>query len=132
MQNAGWAELWHMALALLARQVPFVQILVVTLLVLCALMTVEGFRASFFSRRSRVSPAAAPARQMPEETTVIAAPPPLPPSIAEPAVTEAPAPAAKTCSPSRRAVPPSRRPKPSASNPRQFSSPRPTIRRHTG
>jgi hypothetical protein len=112
MHNAGWMDAWQIAGALLVRQPPFVQILVVTLATLFVVMAIEGFRTSMLAIwRGHQGPA-------------IATPPALGGSAA-PSVTTI----AKTFLFKPASLPVARR-KVLTENPRQFRSPRPTIRRN--
>lgn len=102
---AGWNEVWHLLIAIVARQSPFVAIMLVTLAVFFVVMAAEGVRASLAAIRygHRTAPTAPP---VPEES---------------------PAPAERHAAPRLAAAP--RRPKPLTLPPRRWAGSRPTIRR---
>ncbi len=116
MHNAGWAEVWHLVLAIIARQPPFAQILLATGAVFVVVMAIEGVRASLIAIRQANAPSFS---AEPSEKPVTLA---MPGSVSLSKGFSV-KPAARTAAPS------ARRPKPSALPPRQFRSPRPTIRR---
>lgn len=115
MNTTSLPELWHIVLAILSRQAPFVQIMLVTLTALFVVMALEGFRSSlraiWHAHRTAPTPPqsldtpislAAPAAFAPR-TRSFAAKPPRQPRAPRPKVLEQP--------------------------PRQYRSPRPKIRR---
>jgi len=121
MNKAGWVDVWHLAVAIVSRQPPFVQIMYATAAVFVAVMAVEGVRTSLAAiwRAHRAAPASAPPQ---EEPVVLAAPSPI-----------AGAPVTRNFS--VRSVPHAaatntRKRKPLTVAARQFRSPRPQIRRH--
>ncbi len=109
-----WWDVWHMVLAIVARQSPFAQVMLATGAVLIAVMALEGLRTSLLAIR-RGHRSAPPLAAPPADGVTLAMP--------------APAPPAKIYSP-RALHAAARRPKPLTLSPRQFRSPRPTIRRH--
>lgn len=121
MNTAGWLDVWHMALAIVARQAPFTQIMFATGAVFVVVMALEGLRTSLLAMwRAHKTAPAAPAPAAPQTGAATLAMP-------------VPAPLSKTISlraPSRLSAAAPRRPKPLTLSPRQFRSPRPTIRRH--
>ncbi len=121
MNKAGWVDVWHLALAVVSRQPPFVQIMCATGVVFIAVMAVEGLRTSLVAiwRAHRSAPAPAPARS---EPVALAAPA---------AIADAPASRAFSArSVPRAAATSARKRKPLTVAARLFRSPRPTIRRH--
>jgi hypothetical protein len=114
MNKAGWVDVWHLVLAIVARQPPFTQIMIATGAALAVVMAVEGLRTSLLAiwRAHRIP-----------------APPP-------PAVDRTTAPVKMASPPQARgfsaksAFAAARRPKPPSSAPRSFRSPRPSIRRY--
>jgi hypothetical protein len=121
MHTAGWLDVWHLVIGIVARQEPFVAIMLATLAVFVVVMAIEGVRTSLLSiwRAHRAAP----------EAVTLAPPPEAPIALAAPALE----PLAKNNSSTfsaRLAAAPARRPKPLTLSPRQFRSPRPKIRRH--
>jgi hypothetical protein len=114
MNTAGWLDVWHMVLAIVARQPPFAQIMFATGAVFVAVMALEGLRTSLLAIGHAHRPAP-PLVLPPAEGVTLAMP--------------ATAPFAKIYAP-RASHAASRRPKPLTLSPRQFRMPRPTIRRH--
>jgi hypothetical protein len=114
MNTAGWLDVWHMVLVIVARQPPFAQIMFATGAVFVAVMALEGLRTSLLAIRRAHKPTP-PLVLAPAEAVALAMP--------------AVAPFAKIYSP-RASHAASRRPKLLTLSPRQFRSPRPTIRRH--
>lgn len=109
MNTTGWPELWHVTLAILSRQTPFIQIMTVTLTALFVVMALEGFRSSLRAiwHAHRISsPAAIPEARATRAASSAAFTPRMQSFIARP-----------------------RRPKSPDQSPRQFRSPRPVIRR---
>jgi hypothetical protein len=121
MSNAGWVDLWHMIVAILARQSPFVAVLMATGAVFVLVMAVEGVRTSLLSiwRGHRAVPISL---EPPEsEPLLLATPaPPLNPPARSFSVRSVP----------RAAATAARKRKPLTVATRSFRSPRPTIRRH--
>lgn len=112
MHSAGWIDIWHIAIAILVRQSPFMQILMVTFAALFVVMAIEGLRSSLLAIWHNHRNPAALAPRSRDETAV-------PPAAA----------GTKTFL-FRPGPRPIVRRKALTANPRQFSSPRPTIRRH--
>jgi hypothetical protein len=115
MHQAGWSEVWHAVLALVAQEPPFVQIAIATSVVFVAVMALEGLRSSVLAmiHAHRV------------------APPPLEaPKPAEPMELAMPA-ATPSRSFSLPREPRTARPKRIESPVRKFRELRPTIRRHS-
>ena len=114
MNTTGLPELWHIALAILSRQTPFMQIMLVTLAALFVVMALEGFRSSlraiWHAHSTSSQPVALPERDAPR-------------TLAAPAAF-APRTGSFAAAPARAS-----RPKVLDRPPRQFRSPRPTIRR---
>jgi hypothetical protein len=112
MNDAGWADLWHVAGTMLVRQLPFVQILAVTFAALFVVMAIEGFRTSMIAiwRSHRFPAATAPGGGRGAEERPVA-------GIAKSFLF-------------RPASLPAPRRKVLTESPRQFRSPRPVIRRH--
>ncbi|HEY0104455.1 MAG TPA: hypothetical protein VGB91_00110 [Rhizomicrobium sp.] len=125
MQKAGWLDVWHLVVAVISRQPPFLAIVIVTGAVFFAVMALEGCRTSLLSiwRGHRRTEGLAP----PAETPVaLAAPAPL---AARPAAL----PVSRSFSPHsvpRAAATTARKRKPLTVGIRNFRSPRPKIRRH--
>ena len=116
MHKAEWMDVWHMIVAIVARQPPFLAILIVIGAVFVAVMALEGLRTSLLAiwRAHRI--AAAPAPRPTENPVALAA-----------------VPATKSFSAARgtrAAATPARKRKPLTVPSRNFRSPRPTIRRH--
>ena len=110
MNTTGLPELWHSALAILSRQQPFAQIMIVTLAALFVVMALEGFRSSlraiWHGHRAPAPPATSP--------------------LESPVTLTAPAGfASRSFTAKARAT----RPKALDQSPRQFRTQRPTIRR---
>ena len=117
MIGADLAKMWHIALALLARQTPFVQMLLVVTAALLAVMTIEGFRTSLIGiwRGHRPTPSLVlTSRPQAASASLNAAFEPTPPS--------------KIVVPKSAAL--MRKRKPLTANRKAFRSQRPTIRRH--
>ena len=112
MGNAGWAQVWHLVLAIVARQPPFVEIMIATGAVFVAVMALEGIRSSVAAMWR-----AAPPPQISKTSLAMAASPPQSKSFSAGLVSLA---AARTA-PKRKPLTVSARP---------FRSLRPTIRRH--
>ena len=115
---SSWLDVWHLVLAIVARAPPFGQIMYATGAVFVVVMALEGLRTSLLAMWRAHKPAP-PLTAPPGGTTTLAMP--------------AASPRSKSFSatgPSRFAVAASRRPKALTLSPRQFSSPRPRIRRH--
>jgi len=111
MNTTGLPELWHIVLAILSRQTPFMQIMLVTLAALFVVMALEGVRSSLRAIwHAHRATAAAPPLDSPR---TLAAPTAFAPRTSSFAATRA------------------SRPKVLDQAPRQFRSPRPTIRRQT-
>ena len=114
-------DVWHLVVAIVARQPPFIQIMYATGAVFVAVMAIEGLRTSLAAiwRAHRAGPVLAPPKAGP---VAMAAPA----SVAD-------APASRVFSPPRvprAAATGARKRKPLTVATRQFRSPRPTIRRH--
>ncbi|MEJ0026661.1 MAG: hypothetical protein WDN01_11590 [Rhizomicrobium sp.] len=121
MNKAGWVDVWHLVVAIMSRQPPFVQIMCATGVVFIAVMAVEGLRTSLAAiwRAHRAPPVPAPVKN---EPVALAAPA---------AAADAPATRAFSVrSVPRAAATSARKRKPLTVAARQFRSPRPTIRRH--
>ncbi len=123
MNKAGWLDLWHLAVTIVARQPPFVQILIAIGIVYVLVMALEGTRTSLLAIWHA-------------HRTPVVLPPPA--AQARPITLAAPAPVAAPSSRSfsaksaaRPAAGPARRPKSLAFAPRQFRAPRPKIRRQS-
>ena len=118
MNTAGWLDVWHLVLAIVARQAPFTQIMFATGAVFVVVMALEGLRTSLLAiwHAHKNSHLLAPT---PRASTTLAmqAAAPLSKSFSVRAV-------------ARFASSPARRPKPLTLSPRNFRSPRPQIRRH--
>jgi hypothetical protein len=116
MNTAGWLDVWHLALAVVARQSPFAQIMFATGAVFVVVMALEGLRTSLLAiwRAHKAAPAAPQTRAT---TLAMPADGPLSKGFS-----------ARAASP--RTASAARRPKPVTLTPRQFRSPRPKIRRH--
>ncbi len=73
MDKAGWTDVWHMIVAIVARQPPFLAILMVLGAVFVAVMALEGLRTSLLAirRAHRGAPSA-----MAEKPVALAAPAP--------------------------------------------------------
>ncbi|MEI9888695.1 MAG: hypothetical protein WDN08_19785 [Rhizomicrobium sp.] len=118
MSTAGWLDVWHLAVAIVVRQPPFLQIMYATGAVFLVVMAVEGVRTSLLSiwrahRQGAIAPPPPPrvtAHAMP-------GPSPFPKNIS-------------ALSQTRFNAVPVRRPKALTLSPRQFRSPRPKIQRH--
>ncbi|MEI9988873.1 MAG: hypothetical protein WDM86_02440 [Rhizomicrobium sp.] len=121
MNKAGWLDVWHLALAVAARQPPFVQIMYATGAVFIAVMAIEGVRTSFAAiwRAHTAKPDLVPAKSEPVALAAPAAVADIAPTRAFSARSVPRA--APTCA---------RKRKPLTVTARQFRSPRPTIRRH--
>jgi hypothetical protein len=111
MHSAGWIDIWHIATAILARQSPVMQILAATFAALFVVMAIEGLRSSLLAIWRNHRDPVTLARRSRDDTA--AAPPPGTKSFL---FKPGPRPVVR-----RKAL---------TENPRQFSSPRPTIRRH--
>src|SRR5258707_15601581 len=74
MDKAGWTDVWHMIVAIVARQPPFLAILMVLGAVFVAVMALEGLRTSLLAirRAHRGAPSA-----MAEKPVALAAPAPF-------------------------------------------------------
>ncbi|MEI9995367.1 MAG: hypothetical protein WDM91_12285 [Rhizomicrobium sp.] len=118
MHEAGWVDVWHLALGVVGRQSPFVAIMIAAGAVFFLVMAVEGVRTSLLAiwHDHRAAPAHAPPKEAP---VALAAPAPVMPSrnFSAPRVPRA-------------AVLPARKRKPLTVSARQFRSPRPKIRRY--
>ncbi len=121
MNKAGWVDVWHLVLAIMSRQPPFIQIMYATGAVFILVMAVEGVRTSLASiwRAHAAGPVLAPPRS---EPVTLAAPlsgpgAPITRAFSVPRVPHA----APTGARKRKAL---------TVAARQFRSPRPTIRRH--
>jgi len=113
-----WLDVWHMVLAIVARQPPFAQIMLATGAVFVAVMALEGMRTSLLAIwRAHKAVPVPPQAELPPESATLAMP-------------AASAPLSKSFS-ARLAAATPRRPKPLTLSPRQFRSPRPVIRRRT-
>lgn len=111
MNTTGLPELWHSALAILSRQTPFMQIMMVTLAALFVVMALEGFRSSLRAIWH--------AHRTPQQMQT--------PGLDAPIRLASPAAPARRLTAKARALSP--RPKMLEEAPRLFRSPRPTIRR---
>lgn len=121
MNTAGWLDVWNLVCAIVARQSPFVAIMIATLGVFAVVMALEGVRTSLLAiwRGHKQPPALAPPPRLQDDASshaLVAAPPLHQTNSAGIA--------------SRFASLSPRRPKPLTLSPRQFRSPRPKIRRH--
>jgi len=121
MNKAGWADVWHLVLAIMSRQPPFIQIMYATGAVFIAVMALEGVRTSLAAiwRAHAAGPVPAPPKS---EPVSMAAPlsvsaGPVTRAFSAPRVPHA----AATATRKRKAL---------TVPARQFRSPRPTIRRH--
>ena len=119
MDKAGWIDLWHIALAVIARQPPFAAIMIVTGVAFVAVMAIEGTRTSLVAIwHAHRTP---PALERPKQAPGAAAPPaPATANARSFSVRRGPQAAATLA----------RKRKPLTTSARPFRSPRPTIRRH--
>jgi len=115
MNTTGLPELWHVTLAILSRQAPFVQIMLVTLAALFVVMALEGVRSSVRAIWRAHRTPKLPAVSQLNTPVALAAPPAFGPRmrsfVGKPPVKRA------------------SRPKVLDQPPRQFRSTRPVIRR---
>ncbi|HXC55956.1 MAG TPA: hypothetical protein VNU97_11725 [Rhizomicrobium sp.] len=118
MASAGWAQVWHLVAAIVARQPPFLQIMIATGAVFVAVMALEGVRTSLLAMwRAHRTAQHLPAPKEQARASSGPAAAPLSGSLFSP-------PAARAAA---RIV---RKRKPLTVSARQFRSPRPTIRRY--
>ena len=114
MHSAGWIDVWHLVTAIVVRQQPFTQIMIVTGTVFFAVMALEGIRTSLVSIwRAHRAVSLAPPRNASEALA----------TAGDGLLTKSFSPKLQT----RNAAPPRRKRKPLTLSVRQFSSPRPKI-----
>ena len=121
MSKAGWVDVWHLVLAIMSRQPPFIQIMYATGAVFIAVMALEGVRTSLAAiwRAHTAAPILEPSKAGP---VTLAAPLSGSASAVTRAFSMPRVPhAAATGARKRKAL---------TVAARQFRSPRPTIRRH--